>query len=89
MKPGENSVKDWTETAAEIFTPGSSEDEEDIQTYLLSEAITIQYVYQNYRYISAADKKLISDAFGGSGTRAKGHVDYKTAIENVKAYLKR
>ena len=85
---GENSVKDWTETAARIFTRESSEVEENIQAYLQSESNNNQYVYQNYRYISAADKKLISDAFGGSGDQSKGHVDYKTAIENVKAYLK-
>lgn len=85
---GDNSVKDWTETAARIFTQEDTENEEKIQAYLISESYYNQYVYQNYRYVSAADRELINDFLGGSGDQTKGHVDYKTAIENIKTYLK-
>ncbi len=84
---GENPVKDWTETAAVIFTDEDVANRQETKQYMIAESHYNQYIYQNFKYISPDDRKLIGDFVGTAGDQTKGHLDYKETIENIKKYL--
>ena len=84
---GENPVKEWTETAAVLFTDEDIANQQETKQYMIAESHYNQYIYQNFRYISPDDRKLIGDFVGNAGDQTKGHLDYKETIANIKKYL--
>ena len=85
---GENAVKDWTKTAAVMFTNAADKGRGDeITSYLTFESYYNELVYKNDTYLSESDKELISEYLGPSGDQSKGHIEYKEAINRIKTYL--
>lgn len=83
-KTKQNSVKNWTEIAAKMFT---KEKTKDMKKYLVNESYYNQFVYEKYTYLSISDIRLMKNYIGNKGDQSKGHIEYKTAINKVKKYL--
>lgn len=87
---GENAVKSWTDTAANIFVRsgiGIGENNAGLETYLVNESYYNTYVYENFTYVSKEDQLLLRKEIGEPGDQSKGHIDYKTAISGIRNYL--
>lgn len=81
---GENQVKQWTDIAGRLFT---AEENKDIETYLTAESYYNEFVYKNYTYLSDDEKLILKEYFGDRGNQSDGHVEYKVAIQRIKAFL--
>lgn len=84
---GENATKDWTETAARIFTEAEEQQEKELENYFIEESNYNTYVYSDFTYLSGSDKQRIKKEIGESGDQSKGHIDYKYAIRKITEYL--
>ena len=87
---GDNAVKSWTTAAAKLFTTAQNEDgnPEAVREYLLNESYYNEYIYTNDTYLSKTDRELLYQKFGSAGDQSEGHIDYKKAIHDIRAYLK-
>ena len=81
----ENPAKDWTEAASKLFT---AKQDDDVQKYLVAESYYNEHVYEKYTFLSNSERVLLKKNFGPSKASLKAHADYKTAIADIKGYLK-
>lgn len=73
----------WTDNVSGLY---SHKKTASINSYFINESHYNVFVYQHYTGLSDRMKLLIYKEIGPSGGQ-KDHVDYKTAINNIKKYL--
>lgn len=71
----------WTNVAGKLFTMAENA---DIQNYMELESYYNTYVYESYLYISDEDNEALEMYFGDKGDQRRGHLEYNTAIRQVK-----
>ena len=82
-----NQVEMWTDIAGGFFEKALGTNDEEIQNYLVKESHYNSFVYENYTYIAAKERKLLGEFIGSPGDQSKGHLDYKKAIYAIRDYL--
>lgn len=71
----------WTNVAGKLFTMAENA---DIANYMELESYYNTYVYESYLYISDEDNEALEMYFGDKGDQRRGHLEYNTAIRQVK-----
>lgn len=74
----------WTDNVSRLY---SHKKTAGVSRYFISESHYNVFVYQHYTGLSDRVKTLIQKEIGPAGGQ-KRHVDYKTAINNIRYYLK-
>ena len=74
----------WTNVAGKLFTMAENA---DIANYMELESYYNTYVYESYLYISDEDNEALEMYFGDKGDQRRGHLEYNTAIRQVKSAI--
>ena len=74
----------WTNVAGKLFTMAENA---DIANYMELESYYNTYVYESYLYISDEDNEALEMYFGDKGDQRRGHLEYNTAIRQVKGSI--
>ena len=85
----ENQVDNWTDAAARFFSMALDQTQkgQTVEDYLRLESHYNGFVYDNYTYLSNADRKILAENIGSPGDQSRGHIDYKKAITGIRSYL--
>ena len=83
-KTTENLTGSWTDWVSKLY---SQKKTDAISKYFICESHYNVFQYQHYLGIPDDIKTLLRREIGYAGNQDKSHIDYKTAIQNVRTYL--
>ena len=83
-KISENLTGLWTDIAGALY---SHEYTEDLQFYQMSESRLNVWIYDHYTDLDDSTAELLAEEIGTRGNQEKGHVEYKTAINQIYSYF--
>jgi len=81
-----NKVSTWTNIASKFFTNKATVPEQ--KQYEIDESNYNEYIYKKYTYLSDEDREILDIAMNDqSGDQKRGHVEYNTAIRQIKQLI--